>query len=67
MNDIVPEKLGKYEINKQIGRGSMGTVYLAYDAFSDDHVAIKVAHPQFIEQTENGERFKKLFFNGEYY
>jgi len=41
----------------------MGTVYLAYDAFSDDHVAIKVAHPQFIAQTENGDRFKKLFFN----
>ena len=41
----------------------MGTVYSAFDSFSDRIVAIKVAHPQFINQTEDGSRFRKLFFN----
>ena len=58
-----PEKIGKYEIVDEVGRGSMGTVYSAYDPFSDRRVAIKVAHPQFIDQSEEGQRFRKLFFN----
>jgi len=59
----VPAKIGKYEIVQEVGRGSMGTVYEAIDPFSSRSVAIKVAHPQFINKTEEGERFKKLFFN----
>jgi len=58
-----PDKVGKYEIVKEVGRGSMGTVYEAIDPFSSRNVAIKVAHPQFINKSEEGERFKKLFFN----
>ena len=59
----VPDKIGKYEIVEEAGRGSMGTVYSAHDPFSDRLVAIKVAHPQFIEQSGEGQRFRKLFFN----
>jgi len=59
----IPEKVGKYEIIEEVGRGSMGTVYSANDPFSSRQVAIKVAHPQYINQSEDGERFKKLFFN----
>jgi len=59
----VREKIGKYEIVEEVGRGSMGTVYSAYDPFSTRSVAVKVAHPQFIDQSEEGERFRKLFFN----
>jgi len=59
----MPRRIGKYEIIEEIGRGSMGTVYVANDPFSSRQVAIKVAHPQFINQSEDGERFKKLFFN----
>ena len=62
MSDI-PVKLGKYEAIEEIGRGSMGTVYSANDSFSNRLVAIKVAHPQFIDQSEAGKRFRKLFFN----
>ena len=62
MSDI-PEKIGKYEIVQEVGRGSMGTVYSAHDPFSDRLVAIKVAHPQYIDQSEEGQRFRKLFFN----
>ena len=59
----IPEKVGKYSIIEEVGRGSMGTVYSANDPFSSRKVAIKVAHPQYINKSEEGERFKKLFFN----
>jgi len=58
-----PAKIGKYTILEEVGRGSMGTVYSANDPFSSRKVAIKVAHPQYINKSADGERFKKLFFN----
>ena len=60
----VPDVIGKYDIEKAVGKGSMGTVYAAYDSFSNRTVAIKVAHPQYIDQTEDGSRFRKLFCDG---
>ena len=59
----IPETIGKYEILDEVGRGSMGTVYQAYDPFAEREVAIKVAHPQYVRQDEDGFRFRKLFFN----
>jgi serine/threonine protein kinase len=56
------DKLGKYEIVRELGRGSMGIVYLGYDPFANRSVAIKVANPRKIEG-KSGDRFKKLFFN----
>ena len=41
----------------------MGTVYKAYDPFADRPVAIKVAHPQYTNDKEDGQKFRKLFFN----
>ncbi len=55
--------IGKYEIIGEAGRGSMGTVYEAFDPFANRKVAIKVAHPHFVKQDEDGLRFRKLFFN----
>jgi len=59
----IPSSIGKYEILEQVGKGSMGTVYSAYDPFADRQVAVKVAHPQISGSSEDGERFRKLFFN----
>jgi serine/threonine protein kinase len=36
------ERIGKYEIKRQLGKGATGTVYLAADPFHQAEVAIKV-------------------------
>ncbi len=63
MSNNVPDKLGKYEIRKQIGRGSMGIVYEGYDPFTDDLVAVKVARSEALKSPEAGARYRKMFFN----
>lgn len=59
----IPEQLGKYEIRKQIGRGSMGIVYEGYDPYSDSPVAVKVALADSLKDKEVGARYRKMFFN----
>ncbi len=63
MNNPIPKKLGKYEVIKEIGRGSMGIIYLGHDPFIDRAVAIKVAFPENLNNLESGERYKRMFFN----
>lgn len=63
MTTNVPEKLGKYEIKGQIGRGSMGIVYEGYDPFTDRTVAVKVALAESLKSPEAGARYRKMFFN----
>jgi Serine/threonine protein kinase len=63
MTTEVPQKLGKYEILNQIGRGSMGVVYEGYDPFADQRVAVKVALSESLKNPEAGARYRKMFFN----
>jgi len=63
MSSGIPEKLGKYEILKQIGRGSMGIVYEGYDPYVDKKVAIKAALADSLKDNESGQRYRKMFFN----
>lgn len=65
MNDIKnpPTRLGKYEIVREIGRGSMGVVYAAFDPYIDRPVAVKVAMADALKDRASGERFRKMFFN----
>jgi len=59
----IPKKLGKYEIIKELGRGSMGVVYEGHDPFTDHHVALKVANTHKFRNKKSAERYKKTFFN----
>jgi tRNA A-37 threonylcarbamoyl transferase component Bud32/predicted hydrocarbon binding protein len=45
MRDRLPATIGGYRVEKSIGRGAMGQVYLAEDESLGRHVAIKVMHP----------------------
>ena len=48
---------GRYTILRELGRGGMGTVYLATDHTLDRDVAIKVLPPEFAVQPTLRERF----------
>jgi serine/threonine protein kinase len=63
MSDERPTNLGKYELHDEIGRGSMGIVYRAYDPYIHREVAIKVALADALKDKDTGERFRKMFFN----
>ncbi len=52
--DGLPERFGPYHVLRRLGRGGMGTVYLARDTRLDRPVALKVCHldnhPQALER-----------------
>lgn len=48
---------GEYSLERELGRGGMGVVYLARDVQLDRHVAIKVLPLHLAEQPEARERF----------
>ncbi len=43
-----PEKIGRYEIKSELGRGGMATVYRGYDPLFERDVAIKVLPPEML-------------------
>jgi len=48
MTDSVPEKLGKYKIIEEVGRGGFAAVYKAVDTTLDRTVALKVLAPHLL-------------------
>lgn len=50
---------GRYRIDRLIGRGAMGSVYLAHDVELDDDVAVKVLKPDLVGDAASRERFKE--------
>ena len=53
---LVRALAGRYEIERELGRGGMAVVYLAHDIRHRRHVAIKVLRPDFANAV-GGERF----------
>ena len=47
---------GKYQMTRELGRGGMGTVYLATHLGTERPVAVKIIAPQFMQRAEFVER-----------
>src|SRR3989304_3528180 len=52
------EQLGPYQIQEQISKGGMGTIYKAYHPALDRHVAVKVLASRFSSDPSFVHRFK---------
>ena len=61
--NLLPEKVGKYEIVNQIGEGSTGTVYLSHDPYYGRDVAVKVYKVEADDDPSRARIARKMFFN----
>jgi serine/threonine protein kinase len=63
MNDpgAVPERIGKYPVLQEIGRGASSVVYLCNDPFYSRNVAVKVVMPEAFQDKDKGRLYHKLF------
>ena len=58
MGGLTGQRIGRYEVLEQIGRGGMAAVYRAYDQSTDQFVAIKVVAPHLSEDPNFEHRFR---------
>ncbi|HEV8479653.1 MAG TPA: protein kinase [Candidatus Eisenbacteria bacterium] len=56
---MIDKKLGPYKITEEIGSGGMATVYRAYQASMDRHVAVKVIRTSILHEPTLKERFRR--------
>jgi serine/threonine protein kinase len=59
----LPEKIGKYQIIREAGRGSTGTVYLSHDPYYGRDVAIKLYRETTGDDESEARIARKMFFN----
>ncbi len=62
MNETLPERIAKYQVDSLLGRGAMGIVYKAYDSQIERWVAIKVLHDN-LKSTEDRTHAEKRFLH----
>src|SRR5256885_15460394 len=56
-------QVGKYDIQKLLGKGASGTVYLAKDTFTGKEVALKTIEPEIFRDPEFGTVYRTQFQN----
>ena len=52
-----PERIGRYRVERLLGKGGFGLVYLSYDDQLQRLVAIKAPHAKLVEQTADAEAY----------
>src|SRR5215510_10565734 len=55
------QKIGKYQILGELGKGATSAVYLGMDPFANRKVAIKEVEREVLGDKDHGKRFRKLF------
>jgi len=63
MASKTPQKIGRYRVIRELGRGGMSIVYLAQDPFIDRMVAIKTTLASPPKDPKRLEQFQQIFFN----
>ncbi|MGQ0547272.1 MAG: serine/threonine-protein kinase [Betaproteobacteria bacterium] len=56
-------QVGKYDVQKMLGKGATGTVYLARDTFTGREVALKTIEPEVFRDPEFGTVYRSQFLN----
>jgi serine/threonine protein kinase len=56
-------QVGKYDVQKLLGKGATGTVYLAKDTFTGKEVALKTIEPEVFRDPEFGTVYRTQFLN----
>ena len=59
----LPASIGKYRIEREIGRGASGVVYLGLDGFRGRRVAIKQMHAHLLADPVQAQRYRRLLRN----
>jgi serine/threonine protein kinase len=57
----VPERVGKYPVLKELGRGATSVVYLCNDPFYARNVAVKLVMPEAFADQDRGNLYRKIF------
>ena len=56
-------QVGKYDVQKLLGKGATGTVYLARDTFTGKEVALKTIEPEVFRDPEFGTVYRSQLLN----
>jgi len=59
----IPGRIGKYEVIKEVGRGSTGVVYLCHDAYYGRDVAIKIYNVETGAEEQRARAARKMFLS----
>ena len=54
---VIPERIGRYRIERVLGKGGFGLVYLAHDEQLQRLLAIKVPHRKLVDRPEAAEAY----------